>query len=106
MTDRIEVNVVAFQEGELWVAQCVEYDIAAFAKSLPELPRALERAVAANICANADLGRHALVGVPPAPPRFKQMFDQSHLDLKERFETGVRAALPVRIRDLRVVEAA
>jgi hypothetical protein len=75
MTDRIEVNVVAFQEGELWVAQCVEYDIAAFAKSLPELPRALERAVAANICANADLGRHALVGVPPAPPRFKQTFD-------------------------------
>ncbi len=106
MTDRIEVNVVAFQDGELWIAQCVEYDIAAFAKSLPELPRALERAVAANLAANADLGRNALDGVPPAPPRFQEMFEQSHFDLKTRIENSSTPRLPVRIRDLRVADAA
>jgi len=106
MTDRIEVNVVAFQEGELWIAQCVEYDIAAFAKSLPELPRALERAVAANLCVNADLGRNALDGVPPAPARFREMFDHSHMDVKTRDENNSTTRLPVRIRDLRVADAA
>jgi hypothetical protein len=79
MSKRIEVSVVAFQEGELWVAQCVEYDIAAFAKSLPELSKAFERAMAANLCVNADLGRNALDGVPAAPERFRQLFDKADL---------------------------
>lgn len=106
MSKRIEVSVVAFQQGALWVAQCVEYDIAAFAKTLPELPRALERAVAANLCANADLGREVLDGVPPAPERFRQMFESSSFDLRPTAKAPQARKQPVRIRDLRVAEAA
>lgn len=106
MTKRIEVNVVAFQEGDLWVAQCVEYDIAAFAKSLPELPRAFERAVAANLCANADLGRRDLESVPVSPPHFKAMFDAAQLDVKPTEKPTAGQRLPVTVRHLRVAEAA
>jgi hypothetical protein len=104
MTKRVEVNVVAFEEGGVWVAQCLEYDIAAFAKSLTELPRALERAVAANLCANADLGRVALEGIPSAPAHYRELFERAELDLKPTKPAPHR--LPVKIRDLRVAEAA
>lgn len=109
MSKRIEVSVVAYQHGELWVAQCVEYDIAAFAKHIRDLPRAFERAVAANVCANVDLGRQALEGIPRAPAEFREMFERSEIGLKHRPAGDARrpaSRLPVRIRDVRLAEAA
>ncbi len=106
MSKRIEVSVVAFQQGELWVAQCVEYDIAAFSKTFTDLPRAFERAVAANICVNADLGREGLEGIPAAAKRYRDMFEASNYDLRARSKPPQAKKQPVRIRDLRVAEAA
>ncbi len=77
MPKKIEVHVVFFQEEGTWVAQCVEYDIAAFASTLAALPRAFERAVAANVCANADMHRDPLTGIPKAPSRYRDMFEQA-----------------------------
>lgn len=105
MAKRIEVNVVAYEQGGLWVAQCVEYDIAAFAKSFTELPNAFERAVAANVCANADLGRDALDGIPTAPARFRALFDAAQFDVKPTHKSP-GPNLPVKIRDLRVAAEA
>lgn len=68
------VRVVAFQDGDLWVAQCVEYDIAAFAKHLLKLPAALDRAILSNVCVNADAGHKGLEGIPRAPKIFEQLF--------------------------------
>jgi hypothetical protein len=105
MKKAIEVNVVAFQEGDLWVAQCVEYDIAAFAKTITALPRAFERAVAANLCANADLGRSAFEGIPKPPEHFRQLFEDAQLHL-EATKTSPKRSTPVKVRDLRIAEAA
>ena len=71
------ISVVAYRDGDLWVAQCVEYDIAARADSLERLPRAFDRALAANMLVNAELGRSKLEGIPPAPSRFKPLFDEA-----------------------------
>lgn len=102
----IEVTAVAYQEGDVWVIQCVEYDIAAFAKHPTELPRAFERAMAANVCVNADLGRDALDGVPEAPPRFRELFERAQLDLKPTAATPAPKKSPVKLRDLRMADAA
>jgi hypothetical protein len=102
---RIEVNVVAFQEGDLWVAQCVEYDIAAFTKNMLELPSAFERAVAANICANADLGREGLDGIPAAPDRYRGLLERAKMFLKpDKLALAPRSR--VKIRDFGFSEAA
>ena len=108
MSDRIEVNAVAFQQGDLWVAQCVEYDIAAFAKSLPDLPRALKRALAANLCVNADLKRTGLESIPAAPERFRLMFKTAKINIRPTEESAADfvPASHVQVRDLRVAEAA
>jgi hypothetical protein len=105
MTKRIEVSAVAYQVGDQWVAQCLEYDIAAFAKSLTELPRAFERAMAANMCVNADLGRDALEGIPAAPSRFRELFEQADLGLTPTPHAAAKKS-PVKIRDLRLAHAA
>src|SRR5438105_1860445 len=106
MTKPIEVSAVAYQEGDVWVVQCVEYDIAAFAKHPTELPRAFERAMAANVCVNADLGRHALDGIPAAPAKFRELFERAKLGLKPTETTAPAKKSPVKLRDLRMADAA
>jgi hypothetical protein len=106
MTKKIEVSVVAFQDGDVWVAQCVEYDIAAFAKSLAELPKAFERAVAANLCVNADLGQNGMDGIPAAPERYRVLFDAADMTLTSRKAPSRSHRPPVKIRDLRLAVAA
>ncbi len=48
MAKEVDVRVVFYKDANTWVAQCIEYDIAAFAETLKDLPRAIERAIAAN----------------------------------------------------------
>ena len=66
--DPIELNVAFYEEGDLWVAQAIEFDIAARADRPSKLPRAFERAVMANLVANQELGRPA-PGRDSQPPR-------------------------------------
>lgn len=99
MSDRIEVNAVAFQEGDVWVAQCVEFDIAARAASLSGLKAAFERAVAANLCVNVELGRTGFDGIPAAPAEFQRMFDAADVSVRP-VRRGRRGG--VKIGDLRL----
>ena len=97
----IEINVVAYQKGNAWIAQCVEYDIYAHSESLPKLSLALERALLAKVCINAELGRKDLDGFPPAPQRFLDMFQSAHLHVHTtRFDASVPVGNVI-VRDLR-----
>jgi hypothetical protein len=99
--ESFEVNVLAFREGELWVAQCIEYDISARSDTLESAMTAFRRAFAANLAANRELGRNALDGVPPAPQHYREMFE-SGKSVQEKLPAG----RPVAVADLRVAEAA
>lgn len=105
MRETIEINVVAYRDGDLWVAQCVEYDIAAFAATLTGLPKAFERAVASNLCVNLQLGRSDLEGIPAPPPKFRDLFDDAKLNISPT-DGPIKARSPFRVRDLRLAEAA
>jgi hypothetical protein len=101
--DTIELNVVVFEDGDLWVAQAIEFDIAARADKPSKLPRAFERALVANLATNHSFGRQALSGIPPAPQRYRALFEQAEFDLKGR---GRPIAPPegIRIGDVRLAE--
>jgi hypothetical protein len=86
-TEKFTVNVLAYQEGEAWIAQCVEYDIYARAENLPKLPEAFGRALAANVCINAELGREGLSGIAAAPQRIKEAFLTAKLKITDGIET-------------------
>jgi hypothetical protein len=99
--EMLTVNVLAFRESDFWVAQCLEYDISARSDTLAKAMTALRRAFAANLAANRELGRKALEGIPPAPLRFRQMFESA-----ESVQEKVAVGRPVAVADLRVAEAA
>ena len=101
--ETIELNVVVFEDGDIWVAQGIEFDIAARANKTSELPRAFERALVANLATNHALG-HALNRIPPAPQRYWELFEKAQFDLKNR---GPSFAPPegIKIGDVRLAEA-
>ena len=80
MLDMIENSTVAtiraiiFREGDLWVAQCVEYDIGCQAPTLAELTQKLM--VTVELECVESMRRHGAPfrGIPPAPDRYEAMW--------------------------------
>lgn len=103
----ISIDAIAFQDASgVWIGQCIQYDIAAHARTLTDLPKAIEREVFANICINIKLGKDALDGIPPAPKRFADEFNQAQLGLSPNYKLkSLDSRKRVRLHDLRVVEA-
>jgi len=93
--DRIQINAVAYQEGDAWVAQGIEYDIVAHASDVLSLPDAFSRAVVENICITQHLGRAPLQGVKPAPQRFLDLFEAATVEVRP---TKQRANAEVAVR--------
>lgn len=102
MKDQMEVNVVAFREGDLWVAQCIEYDIAARSKSFDDLREKFERTFMANLCVSMELGRMSLEGIGPAPLEILHMYEAAKESMVRK---GAKPASSkgVRIKDMRLV---
>jgi len=100
----IRLNVLVYEDGDLWVAQAIEADIAATADSLTKLPRAIERAIVANISVNSKMGRSGLDGIPAAPAEFREKFDKSSFDIRERHRE-MRAPGGIELGDMRLVAA-
>jgi len=99
----MRINVLAYQEGSAWIAQCVEYDIYARAENLPKLPAAFGRALAANVCINSELGREGLNGIPAAPEKIRSAFESAKL----RIADGIESPSPIRgviIGEMKVAE--
>jgi hypothetical protein len=103
--DTISLNVVFYEDGDLWVAQAIEYDIAARASALSKLPRAFERAVIASLAINHELGRPTLEGIGPAPQAFRDLFEKAHFSLSERDGT-ISPPAGIEIGDFRLAEFA
>jgi hypothetical protein len=96
-----ELSVVAFETDGRWIAQCVQYDIAAFADNLADLPGALFLAIKSNMSVNAHLGRSGLDGLPAAPTKFRDMFEHSRLEVS-LINNGVGPANDVFVHEMRV----
>jgi len=104
----IVIDALAFQDASgVWIAQCIQYDIVAQAKSLPALPKALEQEIFANLCVNAKLGREGLDGIPPAPQRYQEEFKEATLGLSPNYKfKSLSSTKQVHLHDLKVAEMA
>jgi hypothetical protein len=68
------VRAVAFKNGQNWVAQCLEYDIATQAKTLDALLYELDRIIVAHLLVAEKEGGSPFSGIPRAPKRFWEMY--------------------------------
>lgn len=88
MENVININAIAYKEGEAWIAQGIEYDIVAHASDVIYLPDAFTRAVMENIYITEHLGRKALEGIKSAPARFHEMFESAKIVMKAKTQSG------------------
>jgi hypothetical protein len=91
-TDKVsQIRAVLFEEGGSWSAQCLEYDIAAQAKSLLDLHDEIARVLAAHIAASVQMGREPFDGIRPAPKRFWDLYNGLRIESRPmpfRLEKG------------------
>ena len=102
MSPDITIHVVAYRGEERWIAQCVEFDIAAFADDVNGLEAAFSKALAANLCINQQLGRNLLDGIPAAPNKFRTMFEAARDRVPGKTD-GPKASPHLRIEEMRLV---
>jgi hypothetical protein len=90
---QIVVSVIAFQEGDWWTAQCLEYDIAAQAKTFSDLRYEMDRVFVSHIAVSQELGKEPFAGIAPAPGKYWKMFEEAKLRV-EREELPFRVPAP------------
>jgi hypothetical protein len=76
MTRSVEIRVIVFQDGDLWVAQGLEHDIGAQAADLDTLYQRFVATLRAEVQMSIESGDEPLAGIAAAPRRFHQMWDQ------------------------------
>jgi hypothetical protein len=69
------IRAVLFEEPGAWSAQCLDYDIAAQAKTLLDLQDEIVRVLVVHVAASTQLGREPFAGIKPAPQRFWDLYE-------------------------------
>lgn len=104
MTRETVIRAVAYREGDAWIVQGIEYDIAAHAWDPADLPAAFMRAVIDNVVITESLGRAPLEGIKPAPRRFEEMFNAAKAQVSA-IDRVTPPRLPVTGLDIRLAAA-
>jgi hypothetical protein len=71
------INILIFQEAGGWVAQCLQYDVAAQAETVPDLFREILRALASHVTLNIERGRAPFADLGEAPDKFWIMYGEA-----------------------------
>lgn len=70
-------RAVVFQQGDWWVAHCLEVDLATQSKSLSKLPLELADLLSSQVAVSRELGVEPFQGLRPAPSRYWKMFEDA-----------------------------
>ncbi|HEX7424313.1 MAG TPA: hypothetical protein VF311_10585 [Terriglobales bacterium] len=72
-----KLDVLLFKEGDAWVAQCLQYDVAAQGENARECMAQLGYVLIGRVIVAAELGmRHPFENLPQAPSRFWRRFEK------------------------------
>jgi hypothetical protein len=97
MPAKHKIRAVAFENGDHWVAQCLEHDIATQARTLDELLYELERILVAHM---VGAGAAPFATIPKAPQAFWQMYEAA----VTRVSSVKRAQLPIPVTKRPILE--
>lgn len=86
------LHVLFVKDGASWVAQCLEYDLCAQAKTIGELKTRFVYTIVAQIMSDVKKGREPFAQVPQAPKSF--------WDIWERAEPLADKSVPIRMPDV------
>ena len=69
-----KLSILLIKEGEAWVAQCLQYDIAAQGKTITEAKSAFAHTFAGQVCVDLHHKVKPLSGFPSAPKVYWDQF--------------------------------
>jgi hypothetical protein len=97
--DMEHIRVIVYPEGDLFVAQCLEVDIATQARDIPTLLERLDLTIDAECSLSRDNGAEALNRIAPAPNYFHELWEKRsvtlshlHIPVRQHFEIEVALA--------------
>ena len=76
-TKKIQIRAVIFKEGDWWVGQCLEHDIAAQAKTPKELAYQIQRSIVGHLVVSKQEGLVPFKKLPKAPGKYWKLFTNS-----------------------------
>jgi hypothetical protein len=85
--DEKTIRAIVFKEGEMYIGQCLEYDIAAQAVDLDTLVDRLELTIEAEFAYCTEAGVTPKDCISPAPNYYHALWDRASLTLAK---IGVR----------------
>ena len=71
------IRAVVFREGDWWIIQLLEYDLATQVRRLEDVPGKFRHLVAAQMAANAAMGVEPFHGFSKAPRRYWEMYERA-----------------------------
>ena len=80
------LNILLLQEAQIWVAQCLDYDIVAHGKTIPDAMSSFERVFAGQVVLDVEDGKAPLDDILPAPIEYWKLFENAlRIADKKRF---------------------
>ena len=73
----MRLDVLVTKEADWWVAQCLQYDVAAQAKTLADLRCAFERALLAHVIVSLEKKVEPFDSLPSAPRKYWEAWERA-----------------------------
>lgn len=73
----VQIRAVVFGEGDWWIIQLLEYDLATQVRRLENVGGEFRRLLLGQMAANAALGVEPFHGFSRAPKRFWEMYERA-----------------------------
>lgn len=75
MENSTQIRVIMKHDGDLWVAQCLEFDIGAQAESPEDVQNRLNVALKAELQISVEMTGEPFGGIDPAPKHFFDLWE-------------------------------
>jgi hypothetical protein len=72
-----DIRAVVYKEGEWWIIQLLEYDLATQVRRFEDVPSQFRRLILAQMRVNAEGGVEPFHGFSKAPRRYWKMYERA-----------------------------
>jgi hypothetical protein len=73
----LPLDILVTKEADWWVAHCLQYDLAAQAKTLADLRYAFEHALVAHVVVSLEKRLEPFDSLPPAPKKYWEAWERA-----------------------------
>ena len=91
MEKTFSMTAVAFQEGDVWVVQGIQYNLVAMARNVQDIPVAFMNALCERVFVAGHLGLEPFDDLGPTPDRFHKMYEAAKTEVKLAETMGQRS---------------